>query len=77
MRAMGKLTSFELSEDRQVSSEMYSMNETRAIELLKQHPEEFTNHNKRQITRVYPKGARVDSSNYMPLIFWNWFEGCL
>lgn len=50
---------------------MYSMNETKAIDLLKQHAEEFVNHNKRQITRVYPRGHRVDSSNYMPLIFWN------
>lgn len=47
------------------------MNETKAIDLLKQHPEQFVNHNKRQITRVYPKGSRVDSGNYMPLIFWN------
>lgn len=71
MNAKGKLTSFEECEDRQVSSEMYSMNESRAIELLKQQPDEFTKHNKRQITRVYPRGSRVDSSNYMPLIFWN------
>ena len=59
---------------RQINSEMYSMNETKAIDLLKQHSEEFVNHNKRQITRVYPKGSRVDSSNFMPLIFWN--AGC-
>lgn len=47
------------------------MNETKAIDLLKQHSEEFVNHNKRQITRVYPRGSRVDSSNFMPIIFWN------
>ncbi|KAL7074385.1 hypothetical protein ACQ4LE_006748 [Meloidogyne hapla] len=71
MRAMGKITSFERCNERQISTELYSLNETRAIELLKQYPEEFSNHNIRQITRVYPKGSRVDSSNYMPLIFWN------
>ncbi|CAD5224749.1 unnamed protein product [Bursaphelenchus okinawaensis] len=71
MRAMGKFTSFGDCDSRQISSEMYSMNETKAIDLLKQHAEQFVNHNKRQITRVYPKGSRVDSSNYMPLIFWN------
>lgn len=71
VRAMGKFTSFVDCDNRQISSEMYSMNETKAIDLLKQHSEEFVNHNKRQITRVYPKGSRVDSSNYMPIIFWN------
>ena len=46
------------------------MNETKAIDLLKQHSEQFVNHNKKQITRVYPRGSRVDSSNYMPLVSW-------
>ena len=68
MRAMGKFTSFVDCDNRQISSEMYSMNETKAIDLLKQHSEQFVNHNKRQITRVYPRGSRVDSSNYMPLV---------
>ena len=30
--------------------------------------------NKRQMSRIYPKGTRVDSSNYMPQVFWN--AGC-
>uniref|UniRef100_A0AC34FLG7 1-phosphatidylinositol 4,5-bisphosphate phosphodiesterase n=1 Tax=Panagrolaimus sp. ES5 TaxID=591445 RepID=A0AC34FLG7_9BILA len=67
MRAMGKFTSFVDCDARQIHSEMYSMNETKAIDLLKQHSEQFVNHNKKQITRVYPRGSRVDSSNYMPL----------
>uniref|UniRef100_F1KS80 1-phosphatidylinositol 4,5-bisphosphate phosphodiesterase n=2 Tax=Ascaris suum TaxID=6253 RepID=F1KS80_ASCSU len=71
MRAMGKLTSFEESESKQMSSELFSMTETRAYELVKQSPIEFVNHNKRQITRVYPKGKRVDSSNFWPIKFWN------
>ena len=29
---------------------------------------EFVDYNKRQISRLYPKGARVDSSNYMPQV---------
>ena len=32
---------------------------------------EFVDYNKMQVSRLYPKGARVDSSNYMPQIFWN------
>ncbi|MCP9264754.1 Phosphoinositide phospholipase C [Dirofilaria immitis] len=71
MRAMGKFTSFKDCENRQMSSEMFSMNESRAYELVKQNPIEFVNHNKRQITRVYPKGKRVDSSNFWPIKFWN------
>ncbi len=35
---------------------------------------QFFSYNKRQISRIYPKGTRVDSSNYMPQIFWN--AGC-
>lgn len=31
-------------------------------------------YNKRQMSRVYPKGTRMDSSNYMPQMFWN--AGC-
>ena len=28
-------------------------------------------YNKRQMSRIYPKGTRMDSSNYMPQMFWN------
>ncbi|KTF91676.1 hypothetical protein cypCar_00042248, partial [Cyprinus carpio] len=35
---------------------------------------EMRSYNKRQMSRIYPKGGRVDSSNYMPQIFWN--AGC-
>lgn len=31
-------------------------------------------YNKQQLSRIYPKGTRVDSSNYMPHLFWN--VGC-
>uniref|UniRef100_A0A672QF58 Phosphoinositide phospholipase C n=1 Tax=Sinocyclocheilus grahami TaxID=75366 RepID=A0A672QF58_SINGR len=31
-------------------------------------------YNKKQLSRIYPKGTRVDSSNYMPQLFWN--VGC-
>ncbi|KAH7710651.1 hypothetical protein AAVH_22058 [Aphelenchoides avenae] len=70
-RAMGKFTSFAECDTRKVHSEMYSMVETKAIGLLNRYSANFIDHNRRQLTRVYPKGSRVDSSNYMPLIFWN------
>ncbi|KAG7235208.1 hypothetical protein INR49_003085 [Caranx melampygus] len=31
-------------------------------------------YNKSQLSRIYPKGTRVDSSNFMPQLFWN--AGC-
>lgn len=31
-------------------------------------------YNKRQMSRIYPKGTRMDSSNYSPQPFWN--VGC-
>uniref|UniRef100_A0A0K0F0U0 1-phosphatidylinositol 4,5-bisphosphate phosphodiesterase n=1 Tax=Strongyloides venezuelensis TaxID=75913 RepID=A0A0K0F0U0_STRVS len=69
VRAMGKLTSFVDASNKGISSELYSMNEVKAIELLKNEGEQFVEHNKRQITRVFPKGSRIDSSNFMPLMF--------
>jgi hypothetical protein len=53
---------------------MCSVGETTAKKLITTHPEEFVNHNKTFLTRVYPSGKRVDSSNYMPVEMWNY--GC-
>ncbi|XP_055938969.1 1-phosphatidylinositol 4,5-bisphosphate phosphodiesterase classes I and II-like isoform X2 [Argiope bruennichi] len=66
--------SFEHAEKRNRSYEVSSFVETQATNLLKEHPVEFVNYNKRQLSRIYPKGTRVDSSNYMPQVFWN--AGC-
>ena len=63
---MGKFTGFHQGDG--INSEMYSMSETKAVDLLKQNPEEFTNHNKYRITRIYPRGSRVESSNFNPLV---------
>lgn len=37
-------------------------------------PIPWGSYNKRQMSRIYPKGTRMDSSNYMPQMFWN--AGC-
>ncbi|KFM68445.1 1-phosphatidylinositol-4,5-bisphosphate phosphodiesterase classes I and II, partial [Stegodyphus mimosarum] len=66
--------SFEYAEKRNRCYEISSFVETQATNLLKEHPVEFVNYNKRQLSRIYPKGTRVDSSNYMPQVFWN--AGC-
>ncbi|XP_067682324.1 1-phosphatidylinositol 4,5-bisphosphate phosphodiesterase beta-1-like isoform X2 [Haliotis asinina] len=65
---------FDVSEKRDRSYEISSFVETQAASLLNQYPVEFVNYNKRQLSRIYPKGTRVDSSNFMPQIFWN--AGC-
>uniref|UniRef100_A0A8C9J6B4 Phosphoinositide phospholipase C n=1 Tax=Panthera tigris altaica TaxID=74533 RepID=A0A8C9J6B4_PANTA len=54
--------------------EMSSFVETKAMEQLTKSPMEFVEYNKQQLSRIYPKGTRVDSSNYMPQLFWN--VGC-
>ncbi len=53
---------------------MSSFDEKQAMQLLKQSPVEFVNYNRFQLSRVYPRGTRVDSANFMPQLFWN--AGC-
>ncbi|XP_075781801.1 1-phosphatidylinositol 4,5-bisphosphate phosphodiesterase beta-1 isoform X1 [Pelodiscus sinensis] len=69
-----KFESFEISNKRNKSFEMSSFVETKGLEQLTKSPVEFVEYNKRQLSRIYPKGTRVDSSNYMPQVFWN--AGC-
>uniref|UniRef100_A0A5S6JWJ1 1-phosphatidylinositol 4,5-bisphosphate phosphodiesterase n=1 Tax=Xenopus tropicalis TaxID=8364 RepID=A0A5S6JWJ1_XENTR len=69
-----KFESFESSKKRNKSFEMSSFVETKGLEQLTKSPVEFVEYNKMQLSRIYPKGTRVDSSNYMPQVFWN--AGC-
>ncbi|KAF0882520.1 PLCB3 phosphodiesterase, partial [Crocuta crocuta] len=69
-----KFKSFEAARKRNKCFEMSSFVETKAIEQLTKSPMEFVEYNKQQLSRIYPKGTRVDSSNYMPQLFWN--VGC-
>ncbi|CAF1225722.1 unnamed protein product [Rotaria sordida] len=69
-----KFPGFSKAEERNIHYHMSSFSENVALQHLKQNPIEFVNYNKRQLSRIYPKGGRVDSSNYMPQIFWN--AGC-
>lgn len=69
-----RFKSFEEAERRDRTYEVSSFAETQATSLLKERPIDFVTFNKRQFTRVYPKGTRVDSSNYIPQVFWN--AGC-
>lgn len=69
-----KFKSFEVSSKRNKYYEMSSLVETKGVDILKSSPIEFVEYNKKQMSRIYPKGTRVDSSNYMPQVFWN--VGC-
>lgn len=53
---------------------MSSFSEPAGLNYLKCQAIEFVNYNKRQMSRIYPSGARANSSNYMPQVFWN--AGC-
>ncbi|XP_058806917.1 1-phosphatidylinositol 4,5-bisphosphate phosphodiesterase-like [Phymastichus coffea] len=69
-----KFQSWEHAEKKNIHHNMSSFSETAALNHLKTSAIEFVNYNKRQMSRIYPKGTRVDSSNYMPQVFWN--AGC-
>ncbi|KAL3080373.1 hypothetical protein niasHT_032578 [Heterodera trifolii] len=69
-----KFSGFDVAEQNDLHFHMSSFSESTGLGLLKQSALEFVNYNKRQLSRIYPKGARVDSSNFLPQIFWN--AGC-
>ncbi|CAG9582997.1 unnamed protein product [Danaus chrysippus] len=69
-----KFISFEEAEKRNIHHNMSSFAETTGMNYLKSQAIDFVNYNKRQMSRIYPKGTRADSSNYMPQVFWN--AGC-
>jgi len=50
---------------------MSSFAETTGLNYLKSQAIEFVNYNKRQMSRIYPRGTRADSSNYMPQVCYN------
>ncbi|NXS21568.1 PLCZ1 phosphodiesterase, partial [Mystacornis crossleyi] len=69
-----KFVSFEHSLMNQQCYENNSIGESQARKLLKSSAKEFISHTTRFITRIYPKGTRMSSSNYNPQEFWN--VGC-
>ncbi|KAM6181860.1 1-phosphatidylinositol 4,5-bisphosphate phosphodiesterase beta-2 isoform 2-T2 [Erethizon dorsatum] len=69
-----KFISFELSAQKNRSYVISSFTELKAYDLLSKASVQFVDYNKRQMSRIYPKGTRMDSSNYMPQMFWN--AGC-
>jgi phosphatidylinositol phospholipase C delta len=54
--------------------QMSSFAEGKSNKLAKEHREDFIEYNRRQLSRIYPAGGRIDSSNYDPHLQWN--AGC-
>ncbi|CAI4223333.1 unnamed protein product [Auanema sp. JU1783] len=69
-----KFSGFDVADANNLHFHMSSFSESTGLGYLKASAPEFVNYNKRQLSRIYPKGARVDSSNFLPQIFWN--AGC-
>ncbi|XP_071324548.1 1-phosphatidylinositol 4,5-bisphosphate phosphodiesterase delta-3-A isoform X1 [Trachinotus anak] len=55
-------------------NEMSSFSESEALRLIKDSGKLFVRHNSRQLSRIYPSGQRLQSSNYDPQEMWN--GGC-
>ncbi|KIJ05771.1 hypothetical protein PAXINDRAFT_141056, partial [Paxillus involutus ATCC 200175] len=49
---------------------VFSLSETTANKILKQGAIDLIKHNKAHVVRIYPKGLRVNSTNYLPHRFW-------
>ena len=56
------------AEKQNMHFKMSSFAEPAALGYMKNNSIDFVNFNKRQNSRIYPKGARVDSSNMMPQV---------
>ncbi|XP_064844556.1 1-phosphatidylinositol 4,5-bisphosphate phosphodiesterase delta-3-A-like [Oncorhynchus masou masou] len=54
--------------------ELSSFNENDALKHIKDTGKLFVRHNSRQLSRIYPSGQRLQSSNYDPQDMWN--GGC-
>ncbi|GFT52510.1 1-phosphatidylinositol 4,5-bisphosphate phosphodiesterase delta-4 [Nephila pilipes] len=52
-------------------SDMSSFSETVALNLAYDEGSDFVAHNRKHVSRIYPKGTRTDSTNYDPVPYWN------
>lgn len=55
-------------------TEMSSFSESKALKHIKDSGKHFVHHNSHQLSRIYPSGQRLQSSNYNPQEMWN--GGC-
>ncbi|XP_052119903.1 1-phosphatidylinositol 4,5-bisphosphate phosphodiesterase isoform X1 [Frankliniella occidentalis] len=69
-----KFQGFDVAEKNNFHYNMSSFNETNGLSYLKSQAIEFVQYNKRQMSRIYPRGTRLESTNFLPQVFWN--AGC-
>uniref|UniRef100_A0A3Q1JT76 Phosphoinositide phospholipase C n=1 Tax=Anabas testudineus TaxID=64144 RepID=A0A3Q1JT76_ANATE len=56
------------------ATDMSSFSESEALRFIKESGMSFVRHNGHQLSRIYPSGQRLQSSNYNPQEMWN--AGC-
>ncbi|XP_061565105.1 1-phosphatidylinositol 4,5-bisphosphate phosphodiesterase delta-3-A-like [Cololabis saira] len=59
---------------RRPAADMCSFSESRALRLVRDQGLNFVRHNSSHLSRIYPSGQRLQSSNYNPVDMWN--AGC-
>ena len=69
-----KFKSFEESKMTFNTANIASFSEMKAMKLIKKCLTQYVFFNSSSFSRIYPKGSRVDSSNFCPLDFWQ--AGC-
>ncbi|CAD5121120.1 DgyrCDS9660 [Dimorphilus gyrociliatus] len=62
--------SFEDAREKGNCKQMSSFTEDAALELCVTKPKKYLRHNRCQLSRIYPSGLRVDSTNYNPIPMW-------
>lgn len=68
---MATLVLAEIGTDKACYRDMSSFPETKAEKYANRSKgKKFLQYNRRQLSRIYPKGQRLDSSNYDPLPMW-------
>ncbi len=65
-----KFKSWEKSATEAAANDMSSFSEPKTEKLIKAYAKEWAEYNKRQMSRIYPAGIRIDSSNYDPVPSW-------
>ena len=65
-----RFVTFAHAEERNRSYEISSFSEDKAQSLIRDHAKDFVAYNYRQLSRIYPRGTRFESSNYNPYLFW-------
>ena len=61
---------FDTSKQKYNCKQMSSFGESKANDLSSNQSEKWVDHNKWQMSRIYPAGRRTDSSNYDPVPMW-------